>query len=66
MFIMNIQIYKKWEFFRCKELQKSKVKNKLQEKRKIVPPFQITDFFSNQRPHNKLNLLQHALLEYLV
>ncbi len=39
MFIVNIQIYKKWEFFSCKRLQKPKVKNKLQRRGKLSPLF---------------------------
>lgn len=39
MFIMNIQIYNKWEVFPCKGLQKSKVKNKLQKRGKLSPFF---------------------------
>jgi hypothetical protein len=34
--------------------------------RKIVPPFQIINFFNNECPYNKLNLLQHAFLEDFV
>jgi hypothetical protein len=36
------------------------------KKRKIVPPFQITNFFGSQQPYHKLYLLHQTFLEDLV
>jgi len=52
--------------FSLQRVAKIQSKKQATKKRKIVPLFQIIDFFNNQHPYNKLNLLQHALLEDLV
>ncbi len=37
-----------------------------ERKGKTTPPSQITQFFGNQKPYNKSNLIQLAFLENLV
>jgi hypothetical protein len=52
--------------FFLQRVTKTQSEKQATKKRKIVPPFQIINFFSNQHIYNKLNLLQHAFLEDLV
>ncbi len=53
----HLDLYKKWGFFLLQKVIKTQSEKRGSKKKKIVPPFQIIKFFSNQQPYHKSNSL---------